>query len=49
MSDVALVGIDLGKYSFYLHGQDKSGRAVFRKKLSHRNRPGIPSGLNPPG
>lgn len=34
MSDVALVGIDLGKHSFHLHGQDRVGRAVFRKKLS---------------
>lgn len=36
MSDVALVGIDLGKHSFHLHGQDQSGRAVFRKKLSRQ-------------
>ncbi len=34
MSESALVGIDLGKHSFHLHGQDKSGREVFRKKLS---------------
>lgn len=34
MSDSALVGIDLGKHTFHLHGQDKSGREVFRKKLS---------------
>ncbi|HWK70659.1 MAG TPA: IS110 family transposase [Burkholderiaceae bacterium] len=34
MSDVTLIGIDLGKHSFHLHGQDKAGRMVFRKKLT---------------
>lgn len=34
MSDVTLIGIDLGKHTFHLHGQDKAGRMVFRKKLS---------------
>ncbi|NUT90379.1 IS110 family transposase [Pseudomonas corrugata] len=34
MSESALIGIDLGKHSFHLHGQDESGREVFRKKLS---------------
>ena len=34
MSESTLVGIDLGKHSFHLHGQDTSGREVFRKKLS---------------
>ncbi|MFI8481720.1 IS110 family transposase, partial [Pseudomonas sp. NPDC078700] len=34
MSDLALVGIDLGKHTFHLHGQDKPGRELFRKKLS---------------
>ncbi|EMJ4069610.1 IS110 family transposase [Pseudomonas aeruginosa] len=36
MSAVALVGIDLGKHSFHLHGQDKSGREVFRKKTTRQ-------------
>jgi transposase len=36
MSESALVGIDLGKHSFHLHGQDKSGREVFRKKCSRK-------------
>lgn len=36
MSESALIGIDLGKHSFHLHGQDKSGREVFRKKLSRQ-------------
>ena len=34
MSESALIGIDLGKHSFHLHGQYKSGREVFRKKCS---------------
>jgi len=36
MSTASLVGIDLGKHSFHLHGQDKSGRAVFRKKATRQ-------------
>lgn len=34
MSTLALVGIDLGKHSFHLHGQDSSSREVFHKKFS---------------
>lgn len=36
MQSVTLVGIDLGKHSFHLHGQDQLGRAVFRKKVSSK-------------
>jgi transposase len=36
MQDVTLVGIDLGKHSFHLHGQDRRGNAVFRKKLGRK-------------
>jgi transposase len=36
MDDVTLVGIDLGKHSFHLHGQDAKGKAVFRKKMNHK-------------
>ena len=36
MSESALIGIDLGKHSFHLHGQDKLGREAFRKKLSRQ-------------
>lgn len=36
MSDLALVGIDLGKHTFHLHGQDQPGRELFRKKLSRQ-------------
>ena len=34
MSESALIGIDLGKHTFHLHGQDRSGREVFRRKCS---------------
>jgi len=36
MSDLARVGIDLGKHRFHLHGQDKPGRELFRKKCSRQ-------------
>lgn len=36
MEDVVLIGIDLGKHSFHLHGQDCRGHAVFRKKFSRK-------------
>jgi len=36
MQNVTLVGIDLGKHSFHLHGQDVHGKAVFRKKVSRK-------------
>ncbi|HDR9512124.1 IS110 family transposase [Burkholderia cepacia] len=36
MQNVTLVGIDLGKHSFHVHGQDKAGKAVFRRKLSRK-------------
>lgn len=36
MSTVTLIGIDLGKHSFHPHGQDATGRMVFRKKCSRQ-------------
>ena len=36
LQDVTLVGLDLGKHSFHLHGQDRRGKGVFRKKLSRK-------------
>ncbi|MGF6536915.1 IS110 family transposase [Paraburkholderia youngii] len=36
MQDVTLVGIDLGKHAFHLHGQDAAGKAVFRRKVSRK-------------
>lgn len=34
MNTVTLIGIDLGKHCFHVHGQDAQGRMIFRKKLS---------------
>jgi transposase len=34
LNSVELIGIDLGKHNFHLHGQDKHGRMVFRKKVT---------------
>ncbi|BBE09005.1 Transposase [Mycoavidus cysteinexigens] len=36
MDKVTLIGIDLGKTSFHLHGQDKAGRMMFRKKVTRK-------------
>jgi transposase len=36
MDHAMLVGIDLGKHHFHLHGQDRNGKAVFRKKLGRK-------------
>lgn len=36
MPSTALVGIDLGKQSFHLHGQDRHGKEVFHKKLNRK-------------
>jgi len=36
MNNVTLVGIDLGKHTFHLHGQDKRGGMVFRKKCTRK-------------
>ncbi|SAK99074.1 transposase [Caballeronia temeraria] len=36
MDHATLIGIDLGKHHFHLHGQDRNGKAVFRKKLGRK-------------
>ncbi|VVD95362.1 transposase [Pandoraea eparura] len=36
MDNVTMIGIDLGKHSFHPHGQDRAGKAVFRKKVSRK-------------
>jgi transposase len=36
MQDVTLIGIDLGKHSFHVHGQDRHGKALLRKKFSRK-------------
>lgn len=33
-SDVSVIGVDLGKQVFHLHGVDRSGQVVLRKRLS---------------
>ena len=34
MESVMLIGIDLGKNSFHVHGQDRQGKTLLRKKFS---------------
>ena len=36
MQDVTLIGIDLGKHNFHVHGQDRQGKALLRKKFSRK-------------
>jgi transposase len=36
MQDVTLIGIDLGKHNFHVHGQDRHGKALLRKKFSRK-------------
>lgn len=36
MQDVTLIGIDLGKHSFHVHGQDRHGKALLRKKFNRK-------------
>ena len=36
MSEVAIMGVDLAKRVFQLHGAGDDGSVVFRKKLSRR-------------
>ncbi|MFM0006898.1 IS110 family transposase [Paraburkholderia dipogonis] len=36
MDYATLVGIDLGKQTFHVHGQDSRGKAVFRKKFGRK-------------
>ena len=34
MDELHIIGVDLAKHIFQVHGSDKSGRVLFRKKLS---------------
>lgn len=36
MESVTLIGIDLGKHNFHVHGQDRQGKALLRKKFSRK-------------
>ena len=47
MQNVTLVGLDLGKNVFHLHGQDGDGRQVFRKKVSRAQLVSFCAGLPP--
>lgn len=37
MQDVKLIGIDLGKHGFHVHGQDQHGKALLRKKFDRKH------------
>ena len=36
MQDVTLIGIDPGKHRFHVHGQDRHGKALLRKKFGRK-------------
>ena len=36
MSEVSVIGLDLAKHVFQVHGADEAGRAVLRKRLRCR-------------
>jgi transposase len=36
MQDITLIGIDIGKHSFHVHGQDQRGKPLLRKKFSRK-------------
>lgn len=37
MQDVTLIGIDLGKHGFHVHGQDQHGKALLRRKFDRKH------------
>lgn len=37
MENVTLIGIDLGKHSFHVHGQDRRGKALLRRKFNRKH------------
>lgn len=39
MDDVSIIGVDLAKSAFHVHGASKDGRQLFRKKLTRRQFP----------
>jgi hypothetical protein len=34
VSEVIIIGLDIAKYVFHVHGADERGRAIFRKRIS---------------
>lgn len=37
MQEITLIGIDLGKHGFHLHGQDRQGKALLRRKFDRKH------------
>ncbi len=46
MEPVTLIGIDLGKHSFHLHGHDRYGKVVFRKRMYRKQMFGFLASLS---
>lgn len=36
MQEIRWIGIDLGKHTFHLHGQDAKGHCLLREKLNRK-------------
>ena len=34
MSEVIIIGLDIAKYVFHVHGADERGRVIFSKRIS---------------
>ena len=34
MSEVIIIGLDIAKYVFHVHGADERGRVIFRKRIN---------------
>ncbi|WP_353853310.1 hypothetical protein [Shinella sp.] len=47
MEEVSIVGVDLAKQVFQVHGAAADGRVLFRKKLSRSQFPRFMAGLRP--
>ena len=47
MSEISIVGLDLAKLVFQVHGADKDGRCVLRKQLKRRELLPFFAGLSP--
>jgi transposase len=45
--DISVLGIDLSKRSFHLHGVDRSGKEVIRKKMNRRQLLSLMASLKP--
>lgn len=47
MTDIAILGIDIAKNVFQLHGADQRGRAVLKRRVMRDQLLGVLSGLKP--